>query len=99
MTKDQKDPVFVLVKSLSKSEKRQFKLYVGRLGINQDSKGVLWLAAWDNRLLEFNPETAELIKHNILPQTNLIIRNVFIDAKESELTPPLLIFVITLSKY
>ena len=38
MTKDQKDPVFVLVKSLSKSEKRQFKLYVGRLGINQDSK-------------------------------------------------------------
>lgn len=38
MTKDQKDNLFSLVKSLSKSEKRQFKLYVGRLGVNQDSK-------------------------------------------------------------
>ncbi len=38
MTNDQKDPLFVLVKSLSKSEKRQFKLYVGRLGVNSDSK-------------------------------------------------------------
>ncbi|WP_024772682.1 hypothetical protein [Aquimarina macrocephali] len=38
MTNDQKDPLFVLVKSLSKSEKRQFKVYVGRLGINTDSK-------------------------------------------------------------
>lgn len=38
MTKEQKDNLFVLVKSLSKSEKRQFKLYVGRLGVNDDSK-------------------------------------------------------------
>ena len=38
MTKEQKDNLFVLVKSLSKSEKRQFKLYVGRLGVNEDSK-------------------------------------------------------------
>ncbi|WP_397364083.1 hypothetical protein [Olleya sp. R77988] len=38
MTKDQKDNLFLLVKSLTKSEKRQFKLYVGRLGVNQDSK-------------------------------------------------------------
>ena len=38
MTRDQKDNLFVLVKSLSKSEKRQFKLYVGRLGVNEDSK-------------------------------------------------------------
>ena len=38
MTKAQKDNLFVLVKSLSKSEKRQFKLYVGRLGVNEDSK-------------------------------------------------------------
>ncbi|MBP2833969.1 hypothetical protein J8281_17365 [Aquimarina sp. U1-2] len=38
MTTDQKDPLFVLVKSLSKSEKRQFKVYVGRLGVNTDSK-------------------------------------------------------------
>jgi len=38
MTKAQKDNLFVLVKSLSKSEKRQFKLYVGRLGVNEESK-------------------------------------------------------------
>ena len=42
MTKDSKDHLFTLVKSLTKSEKRQFKLYVGRLDINQDSK-FLWL--------------------------------------------------------
>ena len=38
MTNNQKDTLFVLVKSLSKSEKRQFKLYVGRLGVNTDAK-------------------------------------------------------------
>ena len=38
MINNQKDNLFVLVKSLSKSEKRQFKLYVGRLGVNTDSK-------------------------------------------------------------
>lgn len=38
ITKDQKDSLFLLVKSLTKSEKRQFKLYVGRLGVNADSK-------------------------------------------------------------
>ena len=38
MTNGQKDSLFVLMKSLSKSEKRQFKLYVGRLGVNAESK-------------------------------------------------------------
>ncbi|OIQ28782.1 MAG: hypothetical protein BM564_08410 [Bacteroidetes bacterium MedPE-SWsnd-G2] len=38
MSLDQKDNLFLLVKSLTKSEKRQFKLYVGRLGVNSDSK-------------------------------------------------------------
>lgn len=38
MTNVHKDTLFVLIKSLSKSEKRQFKLYVGRLGVNTDSK-------------------------------------------------------------
>ena len=38
MTNVHKDALFVLVKSLSKSEKRQFKLYVGRLGVNVDAK-------------------------------------------------------------
>ena len=41
MTKSPKDNLFVLVKSLTKSEKRQFKLYVGRLGVNEDSKFLL----------------------------------------------------------
>lgn len=38
MTNGHRDALFVLVKSLSKSEKRQFKLYVGRLGVNSDAK-------------------------------------------------------------
>ena len=38
MTNDHKENLFVLIKSLSKSEKRQFKLYVGRMGSNLDSK-------------------------------------------------------------
>ncbi|WP_343486134.1 hypothetical protein [Allomuricauda sp. d1] len=38
MTNAQRDALFILVKSLSKSEKRQFKLYVGRLGTNSDAK-------------------------------------------------------------
>ncbi|EDM44417.1 hypothetical protein SCB49_05290 [unidentified eubacterium SCB49] len=38
MTKETKDNLFILVKSLTKSEKRQFKLYVGRLGVNSESK-------------------------------------------------------------
>ena len=38
MIKDQKDNLFLLIKSLTKSEKRQFKLYVGRLEDNEDSK-------------------------------------------------------------
>jgi len=37
MAIDQKDSLFTLVKSLSKSEKRQFKLYAGRLGGNADA--------------------------------------------------------------
>jgi hypothetical protein len=38
MTNELKDNLFVLVKSLTKSEKRQFRLYVGRMGSNEDSK-------------------------------------------------------------
>ena len=38
MTKDHKENLFVLIKSLSKSEKRQFKLYSGRMESNLDSK-------------------------------------------------------------
>ena len=35
---NQNDALFVLIKSLTKSEKRQFNLYVGRLGGNIDAK-------------------------------------------------------------
>ena len=38
MPKTQKESLFRLVKSLSKSEKRQFKLYVNRLESNTDKK-------------------------------------------------------------
>ncbi|HAO15268.1 MAG TPA: hypothetical protein DDE71_06880 [Tenacibaculum sp.] len=37
-TNQQTDSLFVLIKSLSKSEKRQFNLYIGRLGGNIDAK-------------------------------------------------------------
>lgn len=38
MTNAAKDSLFILIKSLSKSEKRQFKLYVNRLGVNANAK-------------------------------------------------------------
>lgn len=38
MTTDQKENLFILIKSLSKSEKRQFKLFVGRVASNQEAK-------------------------------------------------------------
>jgi tetratricopeptide (TPR) repeat protein len=38
MLNQQKEPLFSLIKSLSKSEKRHFKLFVGRLGKNSTSK-------------------------------------------------------------
>ena len=38
MANPSKDNLFVLINSLSKSEKRQFKLYVNRLGDNTDAK-------------------------------------------------------------
>lgn len=38
MTNEATASLFSLIKSLSPSEKRQFSLYVGRIGVNQDSK-------------------------------------------------------------
>ena len=37
MAAEQKEALFYLVKSLTKSEKRQFKLYSGRIGGNADA--------------------------------------------------------------
>lgn len=56
MTKEPKDNLFVLVKSLSKSEKRQFKLYVGRLGVNEDSKFLTLFNVLD-KISEYNEDT------------------------------------------
>ncbi len=50
------DPLFALIKSLSRSEKRQFKLYVNRLQINADAK---FLSLFD--LLEKEDEYNEQI--------------------------------------
>lgn len=47
MVSDQKDPLFLLVKSLSKSEKRQFKLYAGRLDGNAESNFMALFAVMD----------------------------------------------------
>ncbi|CAA7387254.1 hypothetical protein [Chryseobacterium fistulae] len=46
-SKSQKDFLFVLIKSLTTSEKRQFKLYVNRLGINADAKFLLLFSELD----------------------------------------------------
>ncbi len=53
MTNAHKDALFVLVKSLSKSEKRQFKLYVGRLGVNTDAKFIALFNLMD-KIREYN---------------------------------------------
>ncbi|MBM1107438.1 hypothetical protein JQC67_14885 [Aurantibacter crassamenti] len=56
MTNTHKDALFVLVKSLSKSEKRQFKLYVGRLGVNTDAKFLSLFILLD-KLRNYNEKT------------------------------------------
>ncbi len=68
MTREQKDNLFVLVKSLSKSEKRQFKLYVGRLGVNEDSKFLTLFNILDK--LSFYDETV-ILKKGIVKKQQL----------------------------
>ncbi|MFI2743751.1 hypothetical protein ACG2LH_13500 [Zhouia sp. PK063] len=68
MTNHQKDPLFILIKSLSKSEKRQFKLYVNRLGVNADAK---FLALF-NLLDKLNDyDEKEILKQNIVKKQQL----------------------------
>lgn len=55
MAELQKDFLFVLIKSLSTSEKRQFKLYVNRLGINVDAKFLLLFSELD-KMKEYQEE-------------------------------------------
>lgn len=68
MTKEQKDNLFVLVKSLSKSEKRQFKLYVGRLGVNEDSKFLTLFNILDKLT---NYDEAVILKKGIVKKQQL----------------------------
>ena len=68
ITKDQKDNLFSLVKSLTKSEKRQFKLYVGRLGVNSDSKFLKLFNLLDKAKV-FNE--ASIIKSDIVKKQQL----------------------------
>ena len=68
MTKAQKDNLFVLVKSLSKSEKRQFKLYVGRLGVNEDSKFLMLFNIMD-KLKQY--DEAAILKKGIVKKQQL----------------------------
>lgn len=68
MPKAQKDNLFDLVKSLSKSEKRQFKLYVGRLGMNDDAKFMLLFTTLE-KLKNYN-ET-EILKNGFFKKSQL----------------------------
>ena len=68
MTKLSKDNLFVLVKSMTKSEKRQFKLYVGRLGVNEESKFLLLFKALDS-MKKYNEYT--IIKQEFVKKKQL----------------------------
>ena len=68
MTNVHKDSLFVLVKSLSKSEKRQFKLYVGRLGVNTDAKFLALFNLLD-KLKSYNEKA--ILESGIVKKTQL----------------------------
>lgn len=68
MTNSQKDNLFVLIKSLSKSEKRQFKLYVGRLDVNTNSKFIALFNFLDKSKV-YNEDT--IIKSGIVKKSQL----------------------------
>jgi len=60
MPKVQNDNLFELIKSLSKSEKRQFKLYSGRLGANEHAKFIVLFDLLDKM---FTYSESEILKH------------------------------------
>ena len=63
-----KDNLFVLISSLSKSEKRQFKLYVNRLGDNEDAK-FLQLFTLLDKMKSYDEE--EILKSKIVTKQQL----------------------------
>lgn len=66
MATESKDSLFVLIKSLSKSEKRQFKLYVGRLGGNSNANFMALFILMDK--MKSYDESIILNKTNIKKQ-------------------------------
>lgn len=62
------DSLFVLIKSLSKSEKRQFKLYVGRIGGNSDAKFLQLFEVMDKMK---SYEEASILKSGIVTKTQI----------------------------
>ena len=68
MTKGEKDNLFSLIKSLTKSEKRQFKLYVGRIGVNSDSKFLNLFNVLD-KLKEYDEE--QILKAKFIKREQL----------------------------
>ena len=66
MSMEKSDALFLLVKSLTKSEKRQFKLYAGRLGGNSEKNFIALFSVLD-KLEEFD-ERQILSKTNIKKQ-------------------------------
>ncbi|CAM3906786.1 hypothetical protein B0A58_02995 [Flavobacterium branchiophilum NBRC 15030 = ATCC 35035] len=68
MANPSKDNLFVLICSLSKSEKRQFKLYVNRLGDNIDAK-FLQLFNLLDKMKEYDEE--EILKSKIVTKMQL----------------------------
>lgn len=68
MPNHSKDNLFVLIKSLSKSEKRHFTLYVNRLGINLDAKFLLLFNLLD-KMTNYNED--EILKNKSISKLQL----------------------------
>ena len=68
MTNDQKENLFILIKSLSKSEKRQFKLFAGRVEANQHAK-FLHLFNFLDRASTYDEK--EILKKNFVTKQQL----------------------------
>ncbi len=66
MSMEKKDSLLLLVKSLSKSEKRQFKLYAGRLGVNSQKNFMTLFTLLEK--MEIIDESIILKKTNIKKQ-------------------------------
>lgn len=68
MSNQSKDNLFVLIKSLSSSEKRQFKVYVNRLGVNVDAKFLLLFNLLD-KMTEFDEN--DILRSKIVTKLQL----------------------------